>query len=42
MSDLPAYLCVVWLRTENMLVQHGRQGYSFSEGVEFVRLAEER
>lgn len=35
-AELPsyqAYLCVGWLKTEGLLEQHGRQGYTIPQGV---------
>jgi hypothetical protein len=44
-SEVPsyqAYLALAWLRTENLVVQHGRQGYSLPEGADLARVVERR
>jgi hypothetical protein len=37
-----AYLALAWLRTEGLLTQHGRQGYSIPTGTELSALISER
>ncbi len=44
-TDIPtyqAYLCLAWLRVEQLIVQHGRQGYSLPSPAELDRQASER
>jgi hypothetical protein len=35
-SSYQVYLCVAWLRTTGLLIQHGRQGYSVAHPSRFV------
>lgn len=37
-----AYLALAWLRAENLLTQHGRQGYSIPDGTDLTTLITER
>lgn len=37
-----AYLSLAWLRKENLIVQHGRQGYSLPSNVNLTNAVEER
>ncbi|MCL5670298.1 MAG: hypothetical protein M1423_03235 [Acidobacteria bacterium] len=41
-SDYQAYVCLAWLRTVGLVVQHGRQGYSIPGGSELRTLLEAR
>jgi len=44
-SEVPsyqAYLSLAWLRTEGLIIQHGRQGYSLPKGADLVSSVEER
>jgi hypothetical protein len=44
-SDVPsyqAYLVLAWLRKENLIVQHGRQGYSLPPNADLADACEER
>lgn len=41
LPDYQAYICLALLRSENLLVQHGRQGYSVSKGVAIDATAEQ-
>jgi|SRR5262245_11855883 len=44
-ADVPtyqAYLSLAWLRKENLIVQHGRQGYSLRPNVNLTNSFEER
>ena len=44
-AEIPTYqvyLGLAWLRTENLVVQHGRQGYSLLPGINLVKSIDER
>jgi hypothetical protein len=44
-ADVPsyqAYLALAWLRHENLIVQHGRQGYSLAANINLMDALEER
>lgn len=44
-AELPsyqAYLTLAWLRKENLIVQHGRQGYSLPPNINLMDALEER
>jgi hypothetical protein len=44
-ADVPsyqAYLVLAWLRHENLIVQHGRQGYSLAANMNLMDALEER
>jgi hypothetical protein len=44
-SELPSYqvyLSLAWLRAEDLIVQHGRQGYSLPPGSDLERESERR
>jgi hypothetical protein len=43
-ADVPsyqAYLIIAWLRKENLIVQHGRQGYSRSPTTDLTGAVEQ-
>jgi hypothetical protein len=41
LPDYQAYICLAMLRSANLLVQHGRQGYSISKGIGIEAAAEQ-
>ncbi|NMC20339.1 MAG: hypothetical protein GYA33_07950 [Thermogutta sp.] len=44
-SEIPSYqvyLVLAWLRKENLIMQHGRQGYSLSPNINLTDAVEER
>ncbi len=38
--DYQSYLCLAWLRSAGLVIQHGRQGYSLPKGIELERAIE--
>lgn len=38
--DYQSYLCLAWLRSAGLVVQHGRQGYSLPKGIELEKSVE--
>ena len=38
--DYQSYLCLAWLRSGGLVIQHGRQGYSLPKGIELDKSIE--
>jgi hypothetical protein len=38
--DYQSYVCLAWLRSAGLVIQHGRQGYSLPKGIELQKSAE--
>jgi len=38
--DYQSYVCLAWLRSAGLVIQHGRQGYSLPKGIEFEKSVE--
>lgn len=38
--DYQSYLCLAWLRSAGLVIQHGRQGYSLPKGIELEKSVE--
>jgi hypothetical protein len=38
--DYQSYVCLAWLRSAGLVIQHGRQGYSLPKGIELEKSAE--
>jgi hypothetical protein len=39
-SDYQAYVCLAWLKSAGLVIQHGRQGYSLPKGTDLVKTVE--
>jgi hypothetical protein len=38
--DYQSYLCLAWLKSAGLVIQHGRQGYSLPKGIELEKSVE--
>jgi hypothetical protein len=38
--DYPFYVCLAWLKSSGLVIQHGRQGYSLPRGIELDKSVE--
>jgi hypothetical protein len=38
--DYQSYVCLAWLKSAGLVIQHGRQGYSLPKGIQLEKSVE--